>query len=128
MAYNINSGNIEPGVLYLVAGDTGTITYDSTGYSPGSAFRGVAGISTFSGSGDALVTEVTELQGGGTIFGLDAADLPVFAESVELRGMAVEFELNPAERKVNEVTRILGFSLELIDYPFYSFEITETRL
>jgi hypothetical protein len=38
---------------------------------------------------------------------------------LSLQRQSNEFELNPAERQENEVTRILGFSPELLDYPFF---------
>jgi hypothetical protein len=128
MAYNIDSGNIQAGVLYQVYGSSGTLTYNSIVYTPGETFRGVTGTGTFSHSGDTVLQEVTELSGTGAAFVQDSADLPVFAEKAELCGAAITFDLSPEEQIVNETTRIQGFALELIDYPFFSFEITETRL
>ncbi|MDB5011506.1 MAG: hypothetical protein JWQ06_2295 [Mucilaginibacter sp.] len=93
-------------------------------------FRGVPGITTFtySGTGTQIVNEVTEFRGGGIELIENAVDIPAFADITLLKGIAVEFALNDAEKKVNEVTKITGFALELIDYPFYSFEIIEKRL
>jgi hypothetical protein len=128
MAYNIDSGKIQGGVLYQVYGSSGTLTYNGAVYAPGGTFRGVKDTVTFSQSGDTVLQEVTELSGVGTAFVQDSEDLPVFADKAELRGAAIAFELSQEEQVVNETTRIQGFALELIDYPFFSFEITETRL
>lgn len=128
MAFTIDSGNIQPGVLYRVFGSSATVTYEGTTYPENDTFRGVAGAANFTAAGGATVQEVLELSGGEAEFMVNGADQPVFAETLLLQGMAVEFELTPAEMVVNETTRLQGFALELIDYPFYSFEVTETRL
>jgi hypothetical protein len=128
MAYNIDSGKIQARVLYQVYGSSGTLTYAGTVYTPGETFRGIAGTGTFSQTGDTVLQEVTELSGTGAAYVQDSADLPAFTEKAELRGAAIAFELSQEEQVVNETTRIQGFALELIDYPFFSFEITETRL
>jgi hypothetical protein len=126
MAYPVVSGEISPGVLYVVAG-TGTVTYNGAAYAGGQTFRGLNGIATFTGSAE--VNEVLELKGGGLESVESGIDLPVlFPESTLLKGMAVEFVMNEEEQVVHEVTKITGFAVELIDYPFFSFAITETRL
>jgi len=128
MAFTIDSGNIQPGFLYRVFGSSATVSYNGATYNENDTFRGVAGAANFTVSGGATVQEVLELAGGDAVFGVNGADEPVFPENLMLQGMAVEFELTPAEMVVNETTRLQGFALELIDYPFYSFEVTETRL
>lgn len=128
MAFTINSGSIQAGVLYRVFGTTGTVTYNGTVSNAGDTFRGVSGVTTFTVTTDATVQEVLELAGAETEYVLTAVDQPVFPETLLLQGMSVEFDLSPAEMVVNETTRLQGFALELIDYPFYSFEITEIRL
>ena len=55
-------------------------------------------------------------------------DQPVYSEAVLLKGTNLSFELNQAEKQVYEITKVKGFGVEFNDYPFYSFEVTETRL
>ncbi|MDN5288967.1 MAG: hypothetical protein JWR38_5241 [Mucilaginibacter sp.] len=126
MAYSVVSGEILPGVLYVIA-STQAVTYNGISYISGQTFRGIIGVATFTGSGE--VNEIQELWGGALEQVENGTDLPaVFAENTLLKGMAIEFVMNEEEKIVHEVTRITGFSLELIDYPFFSFAITETRL
>jgi len=129
MAYNVVSGDIITGVLYYVAGGK-SVVYNTLTYTTGQYFRGVNNITTFtfSGTGSGEINEVTELRGAAFELVGVSGDQPVFPDVTELKGFAIEYELNDAEKVVNEVTKITGFALELIDYPFYSFEITETRL
>jgi len=128
MAYTIDSGNIQAGVLYRVFGSPATVTYNGTTYNSGDAFRGAAGVTTFTTTGSATVQEVLELAGSGAAYVPNGLDQPVYTDILQLQGMSVTFELAPEEMVVNETTRLQGFALELIDYPFYSFEITEIRL
>ena len=128
MAYTISSGNIQPGVLYKVLGTSATVNYNGVTYSPGANFRGVSGVDTFTVTNGATVTEVTELTGSNTEYALNMQDAPVFADSTLLTGMAVEYEQAPAEKIVSGTTLLQGFSIEFVDNPIYSFEITETRL
>lgn len=129
MAINISSGEIQANVLYKVVGAQSVI-YNTITYTTGQVFRGVAGVTIFSylGSGTQAVNEVPELQAGAISFAVNGLDQPVFSEVTKISGMALEFELTSAEKVFNEVTTIKGFAVELIDYPFYSFMITETRL
>lgn len=128
MPYTIDSGKIQPGVLYLVLGSSATVNYNAITYSPGATFRGVNGINSFTVTNGATVTEVTEVAGSNAEYALNMLDAPVFAESTLLTGMAVEYELTPAEKIVSGITQLQGFGIEFIDNPIYSFEITETRL
>lgn len=128
MAYQVISGEIAENVLYVVAGEQ-TVTYNAVDYGTGDNFRGVADQKTFtySGSGTQEVNEVFELRSGGIRYVETGVDQPVFPEQTKFAGMAIEFALNDAEKVVQEVTKIQGFALEVIDYPFYVFEIIETR-
>ena len=129
MAYSVLSGEILNGALYYVSGAQSVI-YDTVTYTTGRYFKGVPGITefTYSGSGTKELNVVTEIAGAGVeLVGVDV-DNPVFTERTIFNGFAIEYEMNEAEKAVNEVTKIAGFALELIDYPFYSFEITETKL
>lgn len=129
MSYNVVSGDIVNGALYYVAGSQSVI-YNSSTYTTGQQFRGVPGVRTFtySGSGTQIVYEVSELRGAAIEFSEVSQDQPIYPETTIFKGFAVEFELNDDEKKVQETTRLTGFGVEFIDYPFYSFEITETRL
>jgi hypothetical protein len=53
---------------------------------------------------------------------------PVYSEITVLKSFGIKYELNEAEKNVNEDTKIQGFAMKFTDYPFYSFEITATRL
>ena len=129
MSFNITSGNIENRVLYLVAGGQSVI-YQGATFSTGQNFRGATGATTFSltGAGSALVYEVSELKGGAVEFETSHVDLPSFPDVTMLKGFSVEFELNNNEKLVDETTRIQGFGIELVNFPFYSFEVIEHRL
>lgn len=129
MAYIVVSGEIQGGLLYYVAGGQSVI-YNSTTYNTGQYFRGAAGVKTFtySGTGTMELNEVAELRGSATEYVEVSNDQPVYLETTVLKSFGIEYELNEAEKIVNEVTVIRGFALELIDYPFFSFEITENRL
>ena len=128
MAFTIPSGNIQPGILYQVLGTSATVSYNGVTYSPGSVFRGASGVNTFTVTNGATVTEVTELNGGEMELFENLSDSPVFSDATLLKGMALVFDLASAEIVVSDVTRLQGFAIEFADYPFYSFEITETRL
>lgn len=126
--FNITSGNIIAGFLYTVAGAQ-SVVYNGTTYTTGQKFRGVLGILTFtySGTGTQLLYEVNELQGFAVEFFNIQSDYPTFPETTLYNGFAIEFTQNASDILFNDTTNILGFALELIDYPFYSFEIIETR-
>lgn len=49
------SGSIKNGVVYMVKGDTGNITYNSIIYLPGQTFTGATGFTTFTASGTSQV-------------------------------------------------------------------------
>ncbi len=127
--YNVSTNEIVEGVLYRVTGDASVI-YNETTYIAGLAFRGIAGANTFSYQGDGTqeLVEVLELKGAGVELQENGADLPAFTDKTVLNGFSIEFSLNNEEKIVNEITQINGFSIEFIDFPFYSFEIIETRL
>jgi len=124
--FNITSGNIVAGVLYTVYGAQ-SVVYNGTTYTTGQRFRGVLGVTTFtfSGTGTQLVYEVLEFTGFAIELTEASLDLPVFTDATLLNGFALEFAQNANDISFNDTTQIAGFSLELIDYPFYSFEIAE---
>jgi hypothetical protein len=125
-AYVILTGQIEPGVLYINAGAQ-SVVYASNTYSTGQTFRGVYNNTsfTYTGSGTQIVNEVCEFSGGDIEFNETYSDEPVFADATILKGFNIEYQLNSAEEIVNETTKITGFDLELLDYPFYGFQITK---
>lgn len=127
--FNVPSGQIQPGRLYLVAGEQSVIYEVYYTIAPGQTFRGVDGVKNFyfDGSGSALVYEVLEFKGGSLQFEENEADRTFELELTELKGMALELELTEEEKIVQETTIIKGMSLELIDFPFYSFVINELR-
>jgi hypothetical protein len=129
MAYNVESGQIQSGVLYRVFGIAGTINYNGVVYTSGSAFRGITGIVDFAATNNATVQEVLELFGGSGELLTSINDLPPhFPEVLNLMGTAAEFEMAPAESVFNDAIRLQGASIEFTDSPYYSFQITETRL
>jgi hypothetical protein len=130
-SYPIVSGEVQPGVLYSIVASTpsnGTVTYNGVTLAVGAMFRGVVGVASYTSSGVATVNEVLELIGGSVEISLNNIDIPNFEDTTRITGIGVEYELSQEEKVVQDVTEIKGFSIELIDYPFYSFEITETRL
>jgi hypothetical protein len=129
MAYQISSGEIAPGVLYLVIGEQ-SVTYNSATYIQGQVFRGIIGAKTFtySGLGSQGVNEVLELSTFAVEYIENSIDQPLYTGTTLLKGMSIELTLNDSEKTVPETTKIQGFALELIDYPFFSFEITEIRI
>lgn len=125
--YNIVSGAIERGVLYIVYGAQSAI-YNGTTYTTGQTFRGIASVSayTFSGSGTQFVYEVLELAGTSIEFVENLIDkAAVYPDTTVLNGFAIEFKQNAKDIVFDDVTVLNGFAIELIDYPFYSFEIIE---
>lgn len=127
--FNIVSGKIQQGVLYLVYGAQ-SVTYNGTTYTTGQYFRGVLGITTytFSGSGTQLVYETFEARGCVIEYIEDFSDLPVFVDATKLSGFAIEYTQGANDIAFNDETVLNGFTMELLDYPFYSFAITEIRL
>ncbi|HWZ35390.1 MAG TPA: hypothetical protein VNW51_04485 [Mucilaginibacter sp.] len=129
MAYSIITGEINYNVLYVVGG-TQSVVYNSITYTTGQQFRGVPNVRTFtySGTGTQAVYEILELWEGSLEYVGSGVDQPSYPDVITISGFAVEYSLNDAEKIVQETTKIQGFAIELIDYPFYSFEIFETRL
>jgi GDSL-like Lipase/Acylhydrolase family len=128
MKYNVLDGEIQAGVLYKVAGEQ-SVEYDSVTYITDQTFRGVDGVVNFTylGFGTQILNEILEFRGGSIEFLLNPEEQVTDDGPTVLKGMAIEFDLNEAEKIVQEVTEIKGMALELIDYPFYSFMITEQR-
>lgn len=127
--FNIDSGKIQQGILYLVYG-TQSVTYNGTTYTTGQYFRGILGVTTymFLGSGTQLVYETLEARGCAIEYIEDFSDLPVFSDATTFNGFAIEYMQGANDIDFNDVTALKGFAMELLDYPFYSFAITETRL
>jgi hypothetical protein len=127
--FNITSGNIQSDRLYLVYGSQ-NVTYNDITYSSGQQFRGVADLTTysFSGSGTQLVYEVLEEQGVAIVYEENLLDNPIFPDTTLLIGFAIEFQQNANDIGFNDVTLLNSFAIELIDFPFYSFAVTEIRL
>ena len=127
--FNITSGNIQENVLYLVYG-TQSVLYNGTTYAVGQTFRGISSITTFtfSGLGTQLVYEVTELKGANITFDENTLDNPVSSDITKLSGFAIEYQQNTNDITFNDITTLKGFAMELLDFPFYSFLINETRL
>jgi hypothetical protein len=124
MNSNILSGDIIPSYLYKVAGGK-SVTYNSVSYSTGQTFRGMPGVKvfTYSGTGSEILNQVSEL----CSFNLEYENSPELSDTTAINGFAIEFEMNKEEYAVSDVTVIKGFALEMTDFPFYAFEITETR-
>jgi len=55
-------------------------------------------------------------------------DAPIPFDTTMLYGFAIEYMQNANDIVFNDVTVLNGFAMELLDYPFYSFTITEKRL
>lgn len=127
--YNITSGNILRDILYLVYG-TQSVIYNGTTYVAGQTFRGVSSITafTFSGTGTQLVYEVMELKGANIIFDENTLDNPISSDITKLSDFAIEYQQNTNDITFNDITTLKGFAIELLDFPFYSFEVTETRI
>lgn len=126
--YNVLTDEIQANVLYKVIGEKSVI-YDEITYNTDDTFRGIQGITTFeyTGSGTEFVTELTELYGTSLVFEQTIEDRAFPFEETGIEGMAIVFELNEAEKIVQEVTRLTGMSITLLDYPFYSYVINEER-
>ena len=127
--YNISSGEIEVGVLYLVYG-TESVLYNGNTYASGQYFRGIIGVADFifSGDGTQLVYETLELRGGALEFIPVGHDLTVFGDLTVISGATLEFEQTAADAIFNDATSLDGASVEMIESAGYSFMITETRL
>ena len=127
--YNIASGYIEQGILYTVFGAQ-SVTYNGTTYITGQAFRGVVSVTTYSlsGTGTQLVYENLELDGAYIEYTENELDAPIFPATTMLNGFVIEYMQNANDIIFKDVTVLNGFAMELLDYPFYSFAIVETRL
>lgn len=129
MFYNVPTNSIEGNVLYVVAGQQSVI-YSGLTYNTSQNFRGINGVTgfTYTGTGTTIVYEVEELRGSGLVFKENLVDKPIsFPDITMLNGFSIEFELNNNEKIVQDITIINGFSIELENYPFYAFQIVETR-
>lgn len=127
--YNISSGYILENVLYIVYGSQ-SVTYNAVTYTTGQTFRGIRSITafTFSGTGTQLVYELSELRGSTIAFDENAIDSSLFSDTTKISGTAIEYQQNANDIVFTDITVLKGFTMELLDYPFYSFLITETRL
>ncbi|GAA4093106.1 hypothetical protein [Mucilaginibacter panaciglaebae] len=128
MNYAIVSGEIESDKLYYVV--DASVIYNSATYTIGQYFRGITGVNTFSYTGAGIndVNEVLEFLGAGVEYEANSTAVSISEKLTEIWGFNIEFVLTEAEKIIPETTKILGFAVELIDYPFYSFAITELRL
>lgn len=125
--YNVPSGEIQNGILYLVAGEQ-SVNYNGDLYNTGERFRGVEETTfDYSGTGSQLLYEITELRGFAIEFLQSPGEAQFENETTQLNGFAIEFELNEAEKIVQELTEIKGFAIELIDFPIFAFQIIERR-
>ncbi len=113
--------------MYLIYG-TQSVTYNAITYTTGQQFRGISGVATFtfSGSGTQLVYESMEIKGAAITYNENALDTSVFTENIILSGATIEFLQNANDIHFNDATIMNGFAIELIDYPFYSFQINCT--
>lgn len=129
MSYIVNSGDIKYGILYQVDGMQ-SVVYNGITYDTGERFRGILNIKifTYSGIGSQALSEVSEFTAGSILYAENSIDQPVYKEFTKLAGCTIEYSLNDAEKTVRETTKIRGFAVELVDYPFYSFDIIEQRL
>jgi len=127
--FNITTGNILAGVLYLVYG-TQSVIYNGNTYNHGQTFRGISSINTFtfSGTGTQLVYEISEFSASALILDENALDIPVFNDTTQASNFSIEFQQNNNDISFDDITALNGFSIELLDYPFYSFTVSETRL
>lgn len=126
--YNVAVNSIQFNVLYLVVGSK-SVLYNGGEYGTGDFFRGIDGISSFIfiGEGTELITELTELYATGILFEQSNEDKSFPFEETGIKGMSVNYELTAEEKNVQEVTELKGMSLTLLDYPFYTYFINETR-
>jgi hypothetical protein len=69
-----------------------------------------------------------ELRGALIIYDENFSDLPDFADVTLLSGFTIEYQQNANDLIFNDITTLKGFAIELLDFPFYSFMINETRL
>jgi hypothetical protein len=74
------------------------------------------------------MADITQLNGAAIELGENALDRPVYPDTTMLNGFAIEYMQNANDIFFNDVTVLNGFAMELLDYPFYSFMISETRL
>ncbi|WP_025142754.1 hypothetical protein [Pedobacter jeongneungensis] len=71
--------------------------------------------------------EVTQFFGAALIFEQDYLERSFPMETTKIEGMALIYELNDAEKIVQETTQINGMSITFKDFPLYAFQWTETR-
>lgn len=117
--YNLLTGEIQSGVLYIVGGAAGTVVYNGNTKTSGQTFRGVIGVVDFTVTGDGVVNEVFELWGCGVSFTIAHDEGYTFPDPIsKVIGAAVVFDLNDEEKIVQEVTRLQGFSIALKDVAY----------
>lgn len=126
--YTINSGEIKPGWLYQVFGES-HVVYNLNTYYTGQIFTGVSGITTYyySGSGTKLLYELTQFFGSNVEYLLNSVEQLAFPEITLFSGFTVEYELIEPEKIAQELTTMHGFTIEFLDN-LYSFVIIEHRL
>jgi len=73
------------------------------------------------------MADTTQLSGASIELFENSLDAPVYPDKTIFYGFAIEFLQNANDIVFNDVTVLNGFAMELLDYPFYSFAITETR-
>ncbi|QHS56057.1 hypothetical protein GWR56_11125 [Mucilaginibacter sp. 14171R-50] len=128
MAYKVLSGELVLGVLYYISGSQSVI-YDSSIYNSGLYFRaGTLKTYSYTGVGSQEVNEVAEIRGLALEYFEIRSDQPNYNESTIFKGFSLEYDLNEAEKTVNETTKIQSCAIELTDYPFFALSITEKRL
>ncbi len=126
--YSVESGQIIPNILYKVIGDKNVI-YNDREYITGEIFRGINGVEefVFTGNGIGLLTEISEIKAGALLFRQADSDLIFPVEATGITGMTIQFKLTEAEKVVNEVTKLLGMSINFNEYPFHAYLVNETR-
>jgi len=149
MRYNVKTGEIQPNVRYIVAGEQSVI-YNEKVYVTGDEFIGINGLIDFiyDGAGTQVLNEVTEFLGGG--MGLEGSQPAQYNEVSELgggslnlegerpilyndpgtniNGLGIGFNQAGGDIQVMETTLISGFGVEFQDYQAYVNTIQTRRL
>ncbi|RQO66839.1 hypothetical protein DBR40_21540 [Pedobacter sp. KBW01] len=149
MKYNVKTGEIQPNIRYIVAGEQSVI-YNEKAYVTGDEFIGINGLVdfTYDGAGTQVLNEATELLGGG--MGLEVSQSGQYNEVSELaggslslegerpilyndpgtniNGLGIEFNQAGSDIQVMETTLIRGFGVEFQDYLAYVNTIQTRRL
>jgi hypothetical protein len=126
--YIVQPGEVSPNRLYEVTG-TKSVIYNGQTLHTGDSFRGIYGITDFSyiGTGTEALTELSEIRSAALIYELSDGERDFKIEQTTIKGMSIIFDLNEAEKVVQETTEIKGMSITLADFPYYAFQWTETR-